>query len=351
MHIGGIFLLKRQSEHVFKVEKNYTPEIAAEGVRLAIKSKICPERCLDTQYVYKGSISDDEVIKIARGISKENIKYRIDRRYTRDELIPLLNSKSSAKKSELLEKAVREENIPLFKADIIEKFCTNFEKLGGSVYKVARKEVGEDVLLVVGYSFSSAQYWVVSNSWCSEIKELSFDASQTRFVPPDMVFINTKNLNGLLSALEEIEKRNVEYLRLKPCSLRCDISSFNEKAYGAEIRYSNNIEEIMARFDVPRKASKFGTFWEGLQKKSDESFVKAHLGKKIILSSKPIFIGEIKHSDFFETLASHMKLEYSQGDSLVARVVENETDETFTAVWNWIEKEQDFFVSLIQFSK
>jgi len=347
MYIEGICLLKKQSEHVYRVEKDYPPEIAAKGILLAIKSELPPYWSINKNYVYKDYLSDEEALEIAQSISKKTLKFKIGDEYTRETLIQLLNSKSNTKKSELLERAVQKENVLLFK-DIIKSFCYKLSDLmNHHIYKAVSMKLGEDILLVIASSSSSSQYWVINNSWGSKLREINTAVSHTRF-ERDKVFINTKNLDGLLPALKQIEKAGVEYLRLEPCLLYCDMKSFTEKFSETEIRYCNSIEEIMAHFGVPRKASKFETFWEGLRKRSDEALIKAYLGRKIIFSDEPMLIGESKDEHFFEALASHLKLEYSQEDSLVARVVENETEETFTAVWNnWIEGNCRFYMSLI----
>lgn len=351
MKIEGIKTAKKISEHLYQMGKEILPEDLLRIIRI-LSSK---GKQLGGDYHYgrnelyytePSEITKDEFHKILT-ITKESspsIDNVLDNRFTRDqlmdELAPFVKVKSSTRKGELIEKALREEILfQLFKELIVKEKCREWKNYVEGKIKVPSSD--EEMQFVFSATapyrkslsnHSFTQFWTLRRN-SVPLPEVR-DYSSREY--DDILFLNMKDKDELLLKLtRKLEQEESQEEELELNIWQKELSHKDIGVAEAEvIRYENNIDKLSEYFGR-RRGSKFETFSSGLKEMADKKLIEELLGKEFLISEydESIFIGKSFDKATFEAIASHLKLEYMEEKSIICKVEEKETSEVISAIW------------------
>lgn len=358
MEVSGIIALNKISDHFYVAKEDLDVQDVLKAFRKVIEIEAEPTYIFvhNSRLVYKGeqdAIPKGEFLEAARRLEKETVKYRIGKYYSKDHLRQLLKAKSSAKKSDLVEEAVKGDNLYAVKRAVFDTVCTKFAELTEGNNTTTIPISNEKIAVIRHYPHErsdaltpkgAVQYWTLSEH--TSFSGLEKTVSQHRescFIPDiNTAFLNTKDADEkIMEALKSLKQSQIGFY-LRPYGLKL----FNESALsGNEIAYLSDIEYLTEYFGE-RKQSKYQTFCHGLQKRKSAELAKAMTNKKFLLSSNPPSVGKPCRKEDFERLASYMRIDFSESRQVVATVTEEETSELLAAAWNiWGESGLTFFMS------
>lgn len=347
MKVDDIIIGKQVSKHLYQFDQNITPEDLLKIIRfLAHKGR-------DIGYLYESKrifytkidlITKQEFEYVYERINK-SFDYLLDG-FTREALANKLGSTikiiSSTTKTEIIQKVIRDKDLlfRFFKDIFIGTYCTKwYEFKRNKTFLPAVSDKTKYLVFSSSHmnkSFSKKkylQYWHLGNKY--DGIELSQDF-KTEIIGDNMT-INLKDSDDVIIRNTYRFLRN--YGKGVKFNMECESRAIDtddlDIKKASSINYSLDLYSLVEYFGL-RKGSKFRTFSEGLRQREDSETVEKYLGRKFIITSDhfDIYSGIEHNKGFFEKIARHLKIEYLKGKKILCKVIEDETEETITALWD-----------------
>lgn len=347
MKVDNIIIGKQISKHLHHFEQDIQPEDLLKIIRfLACKGRELGYLYNKNQIYYteSDSITRQEFEYVYKHTDKK-LDYLLDR-YTRDDLVNTVGSAlkiiSSTTKTEMIQKIVEDKNLffRFFKRDLIEKYCSKWREFKRQkVFMPSVSDNKEILAFALGCRCAPLsgegylQYWRLGDKYNS----FELNRNIKTEIIGDNFTINLKDSHELiLRTMYKFLERNDDGLEFHlSCESRAINTSDLEIKKADAISYTIGLFNLVEHFGM-RKGSKFKTFSQGLKQKTDSEIVEQYLGKKFIIASDNhhIYCGVEYSREFFEKIAWHLKIEYLKDKKVLCTVIEEETQETITALWD-----------------
>jgi hypothetical protein len=347
MKVDDIIIGRQVSKHLYHFEKDIGPEDLLKIIRFLAHKGREPGYLYESKRIFhtKSDLITRQEFEYVYERIEKNFDYVLSG-FTRDYLVNRLGSAikiiSSTTKTEIVYKVVRDRDLlfRFFKEIFIEAYCSKW--YGFKRNKTFLPAVSDQTkCLVFGFShmddsFSGKkylQYWRLSGGYSSIELDRDF---KTEIIGDDLT-INLKDTDDIIikntyKFIEVHDKGTGFSLHCE--SMAIDTDDLEIKKAGI-ISYSLGIDALSAYFNL-RKGSKFRTLSEGLRQRGASETVNKHLGKKFIITSDAhdIYCGIEHNREFFERIAWHLKILYLEDRKILCEVVEEEAEETITALWD-----------------
>ncbi|MEO0126305.1 MAG: hypothetical protein ABIL44_00975 [candidate division WOR-3 bacterium] len=346
MKIEDIYIGKKISEHIYHFHQEIEPEdllkvirfLASQGKRLGYDST---SRL--TFYTHSDYITKDEFDYVYAN-TDEKLDYWLDN-FTREELVSRVNSAikiiSSTTKTEIIQKILKDKDIifRFFKKEFIEKYCSKWSEFKkGKVFLPAVSDKTRTIVFSISSKYDTLsgrdylQYWYLGDSY----PHLDSNKQIETEIIGNCMSINLKDNDGvIIKTMQRFSKKNDKNSEIGLHCIHQEISDEDLEIQKPDrINYYADLYKLASYFSV-RKVSIFETLCEGLKRKIDKEKVKEFLGKKFLVveQKENIYPGTGQTQELFEKLAWHLKIEYLKGKRILCKVVEQETQETITALW------------------
>lgn len=347
MKVENIIIGRQVSKHLYRFKQEIQPEDLLKIIRFMVQKGRTPGYIYNNNQIFytkSDLITKQEFEYIYKRLDK-NLDYLLDK-YLRDDLADRVGSVikiiSSTTKTEIVQKIIKNRDFlfRFFKQDYIEKYCSKWcEFRREKIFIPAVSDETKTLAFVLGYKCTPLsgkaypQYWRLGNNYNNFELNRTY---KTEIIGDDLT-INLKDSDDvILRTMRRFVEHQGNGVEL---DLHCESKSITSD--DLEIKRANAISYSIGIFDLVeyfglRKGSKFKTFSEGLRQRRDPETVKMYLGRKFIITPDDcrIYSGVEFRKELFELLAWNLKIEYMNDKKILCKVVEEETQETITALWD-----------------
>jgi hypothetical protein len=349
MKVDRILIGKQVTPHLYHFKEDISPQELLKIIKyLAHKGRGLGYSCDSYRIFYTTS---SEITCQEFDYAYENTDKRLDyllNRYTREDLANRVGSAiriiSSTTKTEIVDKVLhnREYLYRFFCQDFIEQHCGKWREFKrGKTMLPAISDCAKSLIFPVGSKSESLsgkhfpQYWRLGSGFGSV--DIKHDL-KTEIISDNLAINHKDRDTVILQSLHRFQKLNDNNHRY---TLQCESRAINAESIG--IHRPEGISYPLGLFDLveyfgSRKGSKFKTFSHGLWQRRDTETSKEYLNKRFIIAIDDggIYCGTSFPKELFELLAWHLKIEYLKDHRILCRVVEDETPETITALWDML---------------
>lgn len=359
MKVEGIKLAKRISDHLYRLDDDIQPEdllriirmVAQKGKEFSTYLGYSSNRIFYTDKDI--SRQEFDIVMNVKQNSYFDVEYIIGKRYTREELAEKLGTrfriKRSATKAELLRLAIQKDTCYcLFKELILKEKCDSWDSFCKSKKVIPASKEGLLVFketepykkLLSGKG--PLQYWVLSAEYSGTVQFKDYETKRY----DNTVFINLdSNDKEILKLINEVlYSAQDSCFRVEPLNRAIETEDIGFQD-GTPIEYYTGIEDLASYFGK-RHGSRLDTFYLGLCEREDKTIIRELEGKRFLFSIGPVHIGRSCDKELFEKTATHMRIEYIEGESIVTKVVRTRTVELVSALWQLNEARYFYVVML-----
>jgi hypothetical protein len=349
MKVDRILIGKQVTPHLYHFKEEISPEGLLKIIRyLAYKGRGLGYSYENHRIFYTTSneITPQEFDYVYENTDKR-LDYLLDR-YTREDLANRVGSAmkiiSSTTKAEIVDKILhnREFLFRFFCQDFIEQHCGKWREFRrGKIMLPAISDYSKSLIFPMGSKLESLsgkrfpQYWRLGSGFGN----IDVKHNLKTEIIGDNLAINLRDRDEvILQSLHRFEKLNDNNHQY---TLQCESRTINAESIGIQrpevITYPLGLFDLVEYFGI-RKGSKFKTFSHGLWQRRDAETAKEYLEKRFIIAADDgsICCGTPFPKGLFELLAWHLKIEYLKDHRILCRVVEDETPETITALWDML---------------
>ena len=346
MKVDNIFIKKRISDNLYYMETDIEPEDLLSILRYA------SHKGQSLGYLYDKNLI---IYKNSESTTKNDFNFVLEKcgkdlsswldRFTREELVERVGSKikiiSSTTKTEIIHDIIRKKEIlyQSFKKEFVEQHCSKWSEFRKSKIFLPAVSVKERTLVFALGSKESPlsgrhyrQFWRLGDRY----NHIPLDENFTTEIVKDSLAINLRDADQV------ILKKMKNYLDPKSKKDELDVDDLKNEIKDNDLEvkdaagfgYSSDIRAL-AEYFGRRRGSKFKTVCEGLRQRQDFEIVKDHLDKKFLIAAvnHSVYSGIVHEKEFFEKICLHLKIEYMKEKRMLCRMVEEETSETITALW------------------
>jgi hypothetical protein len=349
MKVDRILIGKQVTPHLYHFKEDISSQELLKAIRyMAHKGRGLGYSCDSHRIFYTTSteITRQEFDYVYENIDK-HLDYLLDR-YTREDLANKVGSAiriiSSTTKAEILDKILHNNEFlyRFFRQDFIEQHCGKWREFKhGKSMLPAISDCTKSLIFPVGSKSGSLsgkhfpQYWRLGGGFGN----IDMKRDLKTEIIGDNLAINLKDCDEyILQSLHRFLKLNDKDGQH---TLQCESRSINAESLDIQrpevITYPLGLFDLVEYFGI-RKGSKFKTFNHGLWQRRDTETAKEYLNKRFIIAvdDGSICCGTPFPKELFELLAWHLKIEYLKDHRILCRVVEDETPETITALWDML---------------